>query len=224
MAHSFDNGLHVPQRTRIRRGAVTLLSGLKRSAGGYLVDVIPYGGVVRTYTDTEGVQQIVATLSRAPSIAVAVGDRASLVAGIGGYQERGEIDLLIYFSNNNARSEQRWRQEIDSAGLASDTADPGLDVILDHAKELLIGQLVAGSAKDIKQIRPEREEELVTAEAVTIWLQTYKVTTHVQISEFRTVTQLLTSLRMRAATNPLETTPPAAKIDGNSIDIQDDGL
>lgn len=226
MAHRFDSGLAQPQRTRVRRGAVTLLSGLKRSAGGYLMDVIPWGGIVRVYTDVDGISALVNALSKAPAIAVAVGDRSSKVSGIGGFSEMGELDLLVYFATNNIRNQQIWRQETDVAGLADDQADPGLDVILDHAKELLIGQVI-DAGKDVKQLRPEREYELVTDVAVTIWVQEYKLTVQVgpvPSSEFRTAAQLLTSLRFRAATNPAEVHLPAAPIDPGTIDFNHDTL
>jgi hypothetical protein len=222
MAHSFDTGAAKPQRTRIRQGAVSLLSGLKRPTG-YLVEVMPTRLVVRSWRDEVGCAMLYATLVRFPSIAIAVGDRSSEVKGIGGYQERGELELLLYHASNNARAGVAGRQEIDSGGLAADTADPGLDVIMDHAKELILGQRL-DSGSDIKQVRPDHEEQLYTAAPVEIWLQAFKVTTNVQISEFRTVTQLLESIRFRLATNPAEVHLPTAKTDSNTVDINVDDL
>ncbi len=192
------------------------------------MNVIPWGGIVRVYTDVDGISALVNAISKAPAIAVAVGDRSSRVSGIGGYNEMGEIDLCCYFATNNIRNQQIWRQESDVAGLADDHADPGLDVMLDHAKELLLGQYIGGPVgKDIKQLRPEREYELATDQSVTIWVQEYKVTVQVgpiPTSEFRTAAQLLTSLRFRAATNPAEVHLPAAAADPGTIDFNHDSL
>lgn len=222
MAHSFDTGAAQPQRTRIRNAAVSLLAGLKRPTG-YLVEVMPTRLIVRTWQDRDGVATLFGTINRFPSIGVAVGDRVSNVKAIGGYQEQGDIELLLYFASNNARAGVEGRQAIDTAGLASDTADPGLDVMMDHAKELLIGRY-SDAGLDIKQIRPSREEQLVTEAPVEIWLQTYMVTTLVQISEFRTVTQLLESIRFRAAINPSEVHLPTSKIDSSTVDVNVDDL
>ncbi len=222
MAQVFDNGLHVPQRTRIQQGAIQLLSGLKKSNGGYLAEVLPFAFTMRPNMGEEDAAQFVMALQRAPSIAIAVGDRDSEIKTIGGYSEWADIELLVYFSSNNARNQQIGRMEIDSAGLADDQADPGLHVVLDHVKELLIGQRCGGAGADIKQIRPVKEEEILTAQPITIWLQTYKITVLTRISEFRTVTQLLESIQFRTSLKATEVHLPTPKTDHSTVDILDD--
>lgn len=222
MAHAFDTGAAAPQRTRIRQGAVSILAGLRRPTG-YLVEVMPIEQVVRSWRDDIGCAILYATLIRFPSIAVCVADRLSEVKGIGGYQERGEIDLFLYHASNNARVGVVGRQAIDSAGTANDHADPGLDVIMDHAKELLIGQRL-DSGLDIKQVRPDHEEQLYSAAPVQIWLQAFKVTVNVQISQFRTANQLLESIRFRLTSKPTEAHLPAAATSPTTIDVNVDDL
>lgn len=224
MAHSFDTLATAPQRTRIQRGAITLLSGLKKSNGGYLMEVLPFGGVVRSYSDEEGAAEIVTLLAKAPSIAIALGDRVSQMVGMGGYQARSDLDLLVYFSSNHQRNLQIGRQEIDVVGSADDAADPGLHVMMEHAVELLIGQYCGGAGDDIKQVRLESEQELITTGPVTVWMQTYKITTLTQISEFRTVDQLLESIRFRAALISNEVHLPAAATDHSTVDVNVDDL
>lgn len=195
MAHAFDTGLARPQRTLVRNGAVTLLSGLLRTNGGYLRAVLPWGGVIRGFTDVKGVDDLwKALLGRAPAIAIAVNDRTSEPAGIGGFNFKSELELVAYHYSNHPRSLTAGRMEIDAAGLASDTADPGLDVMLEHAEELLVGQRCGASAT-VKQVVPTREEELLTDEGLTLWAQRYSVTLHRQINEYRGVTALLAELR-----------------------------
>lgn len=225
MAHQFDTGQPAPQRTRLEQGVVSLLSGLKKANGGYLVEVIPYAFTMETAADEESVAQFVMTLSRAPSIAVHVGDRVDEPGGIGGYSFRGEFDLHVYLSSNNMRNQQIGRMQIDSAGLADDTADPGLHVVMEHVRELVIGQYATTPrAADIKQARPFRERAIITAQQITIWEQLYKVKVMTQLDEFRTVQQLLTSIRFRAAQNPAEVHLPAAKTDPRTIDVNEDSL
>jgi len=224
MAHQFATGQTKPQRTRLQQGAVTLLSGLKRSAGGYLVEVLPYAFTMDGTTTSDDVAQFVNALSRAPSIAVHVADREDRPAAIGGFASWGEVDLLVYHSSNNARNQQIGRMEIDTAGLADDHADPGLHIMMEHARELIIGQRAGAPGDDIKQVRPFREQEVITAQPITIWLQTYKVTVLTQLDEFRTVTQLLGSLRFRTSQDLTEVHLPAAKTKSTTLDINEDDL
>ncbi len=192
-SRAFNSGAAKPQRTLIQQGAIDVLSDLKRPAG-YLVDVIPWGAVVRTHTDDEGVAMLVDALAgRAPAIAVATGDRTTEPAGVGGLVGRSTIELLIYHASSHARSLQRGRQESDVTALANLRADPGLHVILEHAAELLVGQR-CGASTAIKQIRADTEVELATTPAVTIWLQTYQITVVSRATEYRTAQQLLGSL------------------------------
>lgn len=223
MAHQFATTASQPQRTRIEKGVVSLLSGLKKANGGYLVEVKPFAFTLKPTTTGDDVAQFVAEMSRAPSIAVHTGDRDERVKTIGGFAYESEIDLLVYFSSNNARNQQVGRMEIDSAGLASNSADPGIHIAMEHAKELLLGQRV-DSGQDIKQVRCHREEEIVSAQPITIWLQTYKVTVLTQLDQFRTVTQLLDSIRFRAAGDPAEVHLPAAKTKSNTVDVNVDDL
>ncbi len=225
MAHQFDTGQSEPQRTRLEKGVVSLLSGLKKSAGGYLVEVRPYAFTMETAADEESVAQFVMTLSRAPSIAIHVGERVDEPGGIGGYSFRGEFDLHVYLSSNNMRDQQVGRMQIDTAGLASDTADPGLHIVMEHVRELVVGRYATTPiAADIKQARPIRERAIITAQQITIWEILFKVKVMTQIDEFRTVAQLLESIRFRATMNPADRPPPASPLDKTSIDINVDDL
>lgn len=225
MAHQFDTGQSAPQRTRLEQGVVSLLAGLKKANGGYLVEVQPYSFTMDTAADEESVAQFVMTLSRAPSIAIHVGERIDEPGGIGGFSYRGEFDLHVYLSSNNMRNQQVGRMEIDSAGLANDQADPGLHIVMEHVRELVVGRYATTPiAADIKQARPVRERAIITAQQITIWEILFKVKVNTQIDEFRTVAQLLTSLRSRITQNPADQPPPAAPLDKTSIEVREDDL
>ena len=225
MAHQFDTGQTAPQRTRLEQGVVSLLSGLKKANGGYLVEVMPYAFTMESAADEESVAQFVMTLSRAPSIAIHVGERVDEPGGIGGFSFRGEFDLHVYLSSNNMRNQQIGRMQIDGAGLANDQADPGLHIVMEHVRELVIGRYATTPVgADIKQARPFRERAIITAQQITIWEQLYKVKVNTQIDEFRTVAQLLTSIRFRATQNLADQPPPAAAHDKTSIDLNVDDL
>lgn len=194
MAHTFDTELARPQRTLIVQGAVGLLAGLKRPTG-YLRAVIEWGGVIRSYADDEGIDELWQALQgSAPGVAVVLGDRTSRPAGMGGFKSQSELELLIYFLNANPRSLAVGRQSSDAGALAVDTADPGLHVMFEHVEELLVGQR-CGNTATIKQIHLTREQEVRTRNGYSLWLQSYALTLDRQINEYRTVTQMLTDLR-----------------------------
>ena len=223
--HRFDTERSAPTRTRLQQGILSLLSGLKKSNGGYLVEVMPYAFSMETAGDEDDVRQFVMTLSRAPSIAVHVGERVDRPVAIGGFSWEGEFDVHVYLSSNNMRSQQVGRMEIDTAGLADTQADPGLHIIMEHTRELLIGRYAnPPPGGDLKQLRPASERAIWTGQSITIWEQLYKVRVYTHYSEFRTVNQLLTSLHSRLTQNPADRPPPAAAHDATSIDISDDNL
>lgn len=212
MPHAFDTGLARPQRTLIRDGAVTLLSGLLRANGGYLQAVVPWGGVVRSYQDDVGIEQLYEALQgRAPAVAIALGDRASSPAGMGGFNFTGDVELLAYHFSNHPRDLELGRLAPDVVALADVTADPGLDVQLEHVEELLVGQRCGASAT-IKSIVPVREEELRTENGLTLWLQRYSVTVARKINANRGVTQLLEELHSKIRTTDPEMADPAAPL------------
>jgi hypothetical protein len=222
MAHQFDTGLARAQRTLVRDGVVAVLSGLLRVNGGYLQAVVPWGGIVRGYTDEVGIDMLHRALNgRAPAIAVALGDRIAAPAGIGGFNFKADIELVLYHYSNHPRSMTSGRTTIDAAALASDVLDPGLDVQLEHAEDLLIGQRLGGpettnevnekkrSTPTIKRIVPTREEELATEAGWTLWAQRYAVQVERTINPHRGVTQMLEEIRtLVRTTDPLQE-PPA---------------
>lgn len=214
MAHAFDTGLALPQRTLIRNGAVTLLSGLLRSNGGYLAAVIPWGGVVRGFLDETAIQLLWQELrGRNPAIAVSVGDSSYEAAGMGGFNFKASIELTLYHYSQHKRSETAGRIALDAVALADDTADPGLEIMMEHAKELLIGQRPA-LGPTVKQLVPRLEEELQTRDSHTIWAQRYAIVATSTINSKRTLTQLLGDLH--AVIRPSDLTPdpvdPVAEI------------
>jgi hypothetical protein len=208
VAHAFDTGLASAQRTLVRSGAVTLLAGLLAPVG-YLQAVIPWGGIIRGYTDEVGIELLWAAFAgRAPSIAIALGDAVLKPVGIGGFNFVAELELVAYHHSNHPRDPHLGRLAIDVAGLASNAADPGLDVMMEHAQELLVGQRCGASAT-IKQIVPTREEELRTENEFTLWAQRYDVTIARKINPNRGLTQLLEEIRTSVRTTDPAQDPPA---------------
>lgn len=236
MSHEFDTGLSLPQRTIIRRAAVQILSPLTRANGGYLAAVKPFGGVVRTYTDEIDIELLQKAMGSTPAIGVSLATRQFRNAAImtGGTlganrsnkapQALSELQLRLYLSSQHSRDGLTGRHESDTVAAVDVTADPGLDVIMEHAIELMHGTYPTATIGTVKQIEIETEEELATLPHVTIWMQTYKLTIHSYTGskEFRTAEQLLESLRWRSTTSLTEPNRPAPAVASSTVDADSD--
>lgn len=236
MTHEFDSGLTLPQRTIIRRAAVQILSPLKRANGGYLADVKRFGGVVRTYTDEPDIELLQKALGFTPAIGVALATRqfrnAAIQTGRGISDPRSrqqpqaisELQLLLYIASQHGRDGLSGRHEMDSVAEVDDKADPGIDVIMEHAIELMHGTYPTATVGTVKQIEISQEEELATLPAVTIWLQTYRITlqSYTGSKEFRTAEQLINSLHWRVTTDPNEPNRPEPAVASSTLDVDSD--
>jgi hypothetical protein len=221
MAHQFDTGLGTPQRTLVRRGAVATLSPLKRSNGGYLSDVRPFGGIVRTYTDDDGIEFLMKAFTRTPCIGVQLGTQEFETLAIGGRQALSDCELMLYVATQHGRDELLGRQESDVTAGVDPSADPGLDVMLEHCIELMHGTYPTLLTGTVKQIQIKRQQELVTSPEITIWLQTYRVKlqSYARAREWRTAPQLLADLANRVTTETTEVGRPNPATEPTTIDF-----
>lgn len=224
MTHIFDTQAPLPQRTLVRRGAVAALSKLTRANGGYLQSVRGFGGIVRSYTDEPDIEIMQHALGAAPAIGVALATRTFHTLGIGKRQALSSVQLCLYFLNQHSRDGMVGRHEADSVALADDHADPGLDVAMEHAIELMHGTYPTLLTGTVKQIEIKTEQELATSGALTLWLQTYEVTlqSYTGGREWRTAEQLITSLHWRTTTDPNEPNRPAPAEAPTTIDADSD--
>lgn len=225
-SHLFATGLSLPQRTLLRSGAARVLGALKidrskPSGGGYLNDVLEFGGIVRSYTDAPDIELLVKQMGRLPSIGVALATRRFETINTARTQFKSEIQLLLYFSTSHGRDMEIGRHQMDVTALRDPHADPGLDVMMEHALELLAGQFVADTPT-VKQCIPVVEQELVTFPNITIWTQTYDVQldtlTLGKNKEFRTADQLLTAWQARVTTDPTDPRPPTPAGSSAAVD------
>lgn len=205
MTYTFDTTRTRSQRGVILDGIVAALDRLKSTSGGFLQAIMPFGGIVRGYTDDAGIDQVWERLQgQTPAVLVAVGDARSTPAGMGGYRYSKAIELHVYFVNNHNQGLPRI--DTDAFALADDTADPGVFFTMERVEELLVGLDIAGT--DIKHVVPLSEEELATSNELTLWRATYQVTTARTFKPYRDVTTYLDSLRTNVInTDDPETTP-----------------
>lgn len=187
----FDTKANLPQRTLLRRGAVALLAELARPIG-YLQAVTGWGGTIRSHQDMDGITELHTALAgRSPAIAVGLLDRRTTKRHIGGFAAVGKIELSVYFYSNHRRSLVEGRLEPDAVALVDDLADPGLEVAMEHAEELLVGRYPSVT-KSIKSISHVNEEDLIIAsEDFTIFVQRYEVEVDRVINPNRNATERL---------------------------------
>lgn len=190
MPHVYDTGLAVPQRTAIRSAIVSRLSLLKKPTL-YLqaVDVLPGrldGG------DDETLGELANTLQgRTPAMLVALGRGDATAAGMPASTTRLEIEVLVYIANAHARGTVTGRLAGDAAA-ADVTKDPGIETMIEHAEELLLGRSLGVAG--VSEMRLDSEEPFYSDDLVTLWALTFKVRAMRDVNHNRSITTILTEI------------------------------
>jgi hypothetical protein len=204
-AHVFDTGLAYAQRSLIRDAIVTRLSALLTTAAPsrYLHAVKPIARPYRGEGDEDGAAILVsALLGQAPAIAVALGRKTYEATDAEPYTSRGTIDVAIYVLSKHPRGLVDGRLKTDVAGNAAITADPGIEAMLEHVEELLLGQSLGIAG--VSELRPVDEDEVATADDGTIWEQTYTIGVERQINPSRLMTTVIDSIEGRHTPHDIE--------------------
>ena len=210
MAHDFDTGLPLPIRSLVRAAVIARLAPLLRANGGYLQAVVPFARVIAGGDDTDGHDHAYQMLNgRAPAALVALGSKsydATSATNAGLWQ--ADLALQVVVFSNNARGLVD-RLTLDPVGTADDQADPGIDVMLEHVAELLIGCDLGIGAK-VATPRPVSEEHLATSEELSIWSINFAISVTADVALLRDV-----SRRIALIASTLTATTPA----GTSADV-----
>lgn len=207
MAQVFDHGLARPLRTLVRDGVVAALQPLLASRGGYLEAVEAFGSVVRT-DDLATIGLVHEALQgRAPAVLVALAGKTYDEAGNQGRRWAAQLTVQVIVYSHHARSlEARLAGDVVSA--ASDQADPGMDVMLEHVEEILIDNNLDIGGK-AHTLQPVSEDELGAEPGQTLWMQTYQIRVTRDVLDSRVALQriadFVTTWRGAAAS----TAPPA---------------
>jgi hypothetical protein len=213
--HKFDTGLFRAQRTTLRQALadrikLMLLPSLGGGAAGYLRMI---GMLPRPLKDSS-VEEIGFLLSfvtqgQSPAVLIALGKKDYDPAGMDfpSTHYRGGVEVVFYVVSTNARGPVEGRLFADVAGSASSQADPGIETILEHLEELLIGQDC--DIKTLSELRPSSEDEVFTGAEESIWEQRYTMQVSREINADRLVTGLLTSIENK---NNLDGADPANPI------------
>ena len=193
MAHVFDTGLDKPQRTKIRDALIARLASLKISAGLYLQNVVTIPRPIRGDGDDLGLGALeVAAQAQAPTVAIALGGAKVKEGSEEAIIGQAEIEFALYVISKHGRAMDAGRLYGDAIAAASNTADPGVFVMLEHIRERVHGQDLGVSGVDVP--RWKLEDELITEENITIWEQRYSVLVSVEINPDRAETEVMTSI------------------------------
>jgi hypothetical protein len=192
VSRTYDSGLAAPIRTLVRDNVVRLLAPLGVPAGGFLEAIIPIGFDVDR-TDEAAIDLLWQELrGKAPAIAVAV---------LGGVYEpagaptrwRETLTIDVYVLSSHRRGTTEGRIEGDNIAAADLAADPGIDVCLELAWQLLCNADL-GIGPHAPPLVPHRQDPLVAEDDKTIWRQTYSCKVTRDVNPNRNVTQLITKL------------------------------
>lgn len=192
--HAFDTGLHRAQRTTIREALVARLEAKLIANGGYLRFVKMLPRPLRAEGDEDGIATFwKAVQGNTPSLAIALGRKTYEATDTEALLQRGELEFFVYAVSTHGRDTVEGRLAADVAADASVAADPGLETILEHVEELLLGQEL--NIKGISEIRAIEEDELATFDDCSIWELKFAVKVERQIKPTRASTRIVTSLQ-----------------------------
>ncbi len=192
MAHTFDSGKALAQRTLVRRGAVAALAELRRQSPGtkYLAAVVELPAPLVGEAALEFLKAALGT--QLPAVAIACGPRSFAPNGTANREWRGSLQVHVYVCTAHARGLVDGRTAADVVALADDTADPGLDTMAEHVFERLTGlHLPAANAAEL---RPVSEDIAFVDQDLTVFEQVYSVEVFTDVNPKRSLTQVATDL------------------------------
>jgi hypothetical protein len=195
MAHAYDTGLAKPQRTLIREAVMARLALLKKPTL-YLQAVAALPIKIQGRSDEEGMGFLQLALNGAsPAVVVVLGRGDIAAAGQNAAHARKTIELVVYVVSSNVRGVVDGRLAGDAAAATSDSADPGIETMVEHVEQMLLGYDLGIDGVD--EIRPVSEDELATGQDVTIWEVVFSIRVDRSINHDRHLTQLLLEIETR---------------------------
>lgn len=195
----FDSGLYRPQRSVIRQAVIDRLGStptgngrpLLKSAGGYVVKIAPLPRPLRGESDDELAFIWIALQGATPSLCVALGRMT--MEPVGGNEDYiGEIELAVYSMSKNMRSFVEGRMAPDDVAAGDPTADPGVETMLEHVREILCGQEI--DVIGVHEVRPKSEDEVVSDGDATLWEQKFTVAVEVSVNPQRANSDVVTEI------------------------------
>jgi hypothetical protein len=129
---------------------------------------------------------------RSPVVCVALGDRRFDSTNTDARQFRGELDVHVYMVSSHARGLLERTRGGDAPATASNSADPGLEVVGEHVFERLAGFVLRDHRA--AELRPEREEFAFVGDAFTVVEQRYSTQVTTNVNPRRSYTTTATEI------------------------------
>lgn len=198
-AQRFDSGLHRPQRSMIRQALVDRLGTtrtgngrpLLKSGGGYLAKIGMLPRPLKGDSDEELALVWIALQGATPALCVALG-RMDLESMDGNESYLGSLDVAVYSLSRNLRSFVDGRMAPDTVATVDPTADPGVETMMEHVREILCGQELG--VITVHEVRPRTEDEIVTDGEGTLWEQRFRVVVETSVNPQRANSDLVTEV------------------------------
>jgi hypothetical protein len=211
-SQAFDTGRTLPQRTELRNAVVTKLSPLLFANGLYLRGL----GKVAKAWDGEHDELGLVLINQAlqgqfPGMLVALGDADFKPVSIDGLVYRGEVSVHVYVASANPRGYDDGRLSPDVTSNADVHADPGIDAMLEHVRQLLVGQDL-GVAR-IEEPRLHGERHVFTGDVFSCWEESFLVKLEIVINPDRAITDVVTSIETQTNTAPGVIDPPVTIVE-----------
>lgn len=192
-ANIYDTGLPTSQRSVIRTTVMAKLAPLLKTNGLYLRAIVPLALPLHGGHDEQGMALLNAALAgQAPAILVALGKKTYESAGSLEIDGRGILEVAIYVCSANPRNTVDGRLANDVVAATDNTADPGIETMLEHVEQLLDGQDLG--IDSVYEMLAETEDQVWTGDDYTIWEQVYKIKVDRAINPNRNIAQLVTSI------------------------------
>jgi hypothetical protein len=194
--HKFDTGLFRAQRTVIRESLCARLSPLLKANGGYLASIVELARPLRGEGDEDGLALLARAVNgRAPCLVVALGKKNYDGTDTESLLVAGELDIAIYAVTAHARDHVAGRLAADVVSDSNRAADPGIETMLEHVEELLLGQELG--IKGVLEVRFNDEDEVATFDDYTVWEQRATIKVQRDINPRRNSTAFVTSIEGR---------------------------
>jgi hypothetical protein len=225
--HVFDTGASAAQRTRVRDAILQRLLPLKAL---YVRALAPVPMIWQGRADEKGLAMLLeAGMRAAPAVYVGLGRKNYEPGGNEDTEVRGALQVGVYVVSGNQRSlvEGRLSADTVATGIAGDgsdadtTADPGIDIMLEHVEELLIGYQLP--VDGVTVLESDWEDEIGTFDKVTIWGIHFTIHVERRIDPARGITQLVTEIETGTTpdTSPNLPTDPAFVTTLTTLDPED---
>lgn len=213
MAHRFDTGAALPQRTLIRAAVMARLAPLRilASPPRYIASIVNMPRPFYGEGDDDALTWLYENLKgQSPSLAVAIGRKTYSASGTSATEMEAELEVAIYVASTHARGMVEGRLAADNVALADDRRDPGIETALEHIEELLIGRELG--VPGVREMRPVEEGPVMTFDNISVWEQRYSLHVEREINPARDA-PLITSIQGNHQEDDIPAGFPADELD-----------